>query len=180
MRKFIRAYFCFSFIVCFLYSSEVVAHTVPPALRELDFSIAINKKSIALGDRWDNDVAHKIKVPTEGQFVGEIPFDGVNYKFYQHHQAELDVFSSNLLWDKTERNVNDYIVSQITIYSEECSTPRGIHVGSTIEELNKAYGAGQSENDSGEQWVSYELGIKLLSFKIKDNMVVKISMNYAN
>jgi hypothetical protein len=43
---------------------------------------------------------------------------------------------------------------------------RGIHVGST-NELNNAYGDGQVENDSGEQWISYELGKKLLSLRLR-------------
>jgi hypothetical protein len=48
-------------------------------------------------------------------------------------------------------------------------------VGSTIEELNKAYGAGQSENDS-EQWVSYELGIKLPHLRLGNMVVKKVAM----
>ena len=53
-------------------------------------------------------------------------------------------------------------------------------MGSTIRELNNAYGDGQFENDSGEKWISYELGKKLLSFKVIDSQVVKITMNYEN
>jgi hypothetical protein len=85
----------------------------------------------------------------EGHFVGEVPFDGTNYKFYQHQKAGLEIFSSNLWWDKAERSVDDYIVSQITLTAEDFATPRGVHVGSTIRELNNAYGDGQFENDSG-------------------------------
>ena len=90
------------------------------------------------------------------------------------------IFSSNLWWDKTERSVDDYIVVQITLTATDGKTARGIHIGSTLNELNKAYGGGQVENDSGEQWVSYELGKKLLSFEVKDSKVVKITMNYDN
>ena len=71
-------------------------------------------------------------------------------------------------------------MSQITLTAADGKTVRGIHIGSTINELNKAYGGGQFENDSGEQWISYELGKKLLSFEVKDSKVVKITMNYDN
>ncbi|HHA2009080.1 TPA: hypothetical protein ACOEGO_001438 [Enterobacter mori] len=135
---------------------------------------------VALGDRWTPDIARKIDVPLEGHFIGEIPFDGTNYKFYQHQKAGFEIFSSNLWWDKAERSVDDYIVSQITLTASDISTPRGVHVGSTTRELNNAYGDGQVENDSGEQWVSCELGKKLLSFEVKDSKVVKITMNYEN
>lgn len=48
------------------------------------------------------------------------------------------------------------ILCQITLTAADGKTVRGIHIGSTINELNKAYGGGQVENDSGEQWVSYD------------------------
>ncbi|WP_440698235.1 hypothetical protein [Enterobacter asburiae] len=92
----------------------------------------------------------------------------------------LEIFSSNLWWDKAERSVDDYIVSQITVTAEGFATPRGIHMGSTREELNSAYGTGQVDNDSGEQWITYELGKKALSFEMKDGNVLKITMNYNN
>ena len=99
-------------------------------------------QSIALGDRWASNIALKFDVPVEGSFTGEVPFDGTNYKFFQHQRAGLEIFSSNLWWDKAERSVDDYIVSQITVTAEGFATPRGIHVGSTREELNSAYGTG--------------------------------------
>ncbi|WP_242514498.1 hypothetical protein [Enterobacter cloacae] len=140
----------------------------------------VKDHTVALGDRWTHDVARKIEVPVEGNFVGEVPFDGTNYKFYQHQRAGLEIFSSNLWWDKAERRVDDYIVSQITLTVADIKTPRGIHVGSTTTELNKTYGDGLVENDSGERWVSYESGNKLLSFEIKDSKIAKITMNYDN
>ncbi|WP_336210516.1 hypothetical protein [Enterobacter sp. P82] len=140
----------------------------------------VKDHTVALGDRWTHYVARKIEVPVEGNFVGEVPFDGTNYKFYQHQRAGLEIFSSNLWWDKAERRVDDYIVSQITLTVADIKTPRGIHVGSTTTELNKAYGEGLVENASGERWVSYELGKKLLSFEIKDSKIAKITMNYDN
>ncbi|WP_320726262.1 hypothetical protein [Enterobacter sp. 118C5] len=138
----------------------------------------VKDQSIALGDRWAPDIARKIDVPVEGSFTGEVPFDGTNYKFFQHQRAGLEIFSSNLWWDKAERSVDDYIVSQITLTGADIVTPRGVYVGTTGKELNSAYGTGQVDNDSGEQWITYELGKKLLSFEIKDSKVVKITMNY--
>ncbi|EMG7851806.1 hypothetical protein JGT96_21870 [Enterobacter hormaechei] len=170
----------FTLMSTFLSSYEVVAHTMPPSLAKKDFSLQIKDQIVALGDRWTPEIARKIAVSVEGSFVGEVPFDGTSYKFYQHQKTGLKIFSSNLWWDKTERSVDDYIVAQITLTATDGKTARGIHIGSTLNELNKAYGAGQVENDSGEQWVSYELGKKLLSFEVKDSKVVKITMNYDN
>jgi len=158
----------FTLMSTFLSSYEVVAQTMPRILAKDDFSLQLNDQIVALGERWTPEVAREIAVSVEGSFVGEVPFDGTNYKFYQHQKTGL------------ERSVDDYIVSQITLTAADGKTVRGIHIGSTINELNKAYGSGQVENDSGEQWVSYELGKKLLSFELKDSKVVKITMNYEN
>lgn len=170
----------FTLMSTFLSSYEVVAQTMPRILAKDDFSLQLNDQIVALGERWTPEVARKIAVSVEDSFVGEVPFDGTNYKFYQHQKTGLRIFSSNLWWDKTERSVDDYIVAQITLTAPDGKTVRGIHIGSTINELNKAYGSGQVENDSGELWVSYELGKKLLSFELKDSKVVKITMNYEN
>lgn len=185
MSKKILGVFCSVLVLCSLNSYAATAPINKEAgnssrtlLATSDFSVQINKQSVALGDRWTNDVAGKVELPVEGRFVGEVSFDGTNYKFFQHQKSGLEIFSSNLWWDKTRRSVDDYIVSQITLTAADGKTARGIHIGSTINELHKAYGSGQVENDSGEQWISYELGKKLLSFEVKDNKVVKITMNY--
>jgi len=163
-----------------LSSNVVLAQVMPPVLTKKDFSVKVKDQPVALGDRWTPDIARKIDVPLEGHFVGEVPFDGTQYKFFQHQKSGLEIFTSNLWWDKAERSVDDYIVSQITLTAEDFATPRGVHVGSTREELNHAYGNGQVDNDSGEQWITYELAKKTLSFEMKGGNVVKITMNYDN
>ena len=173
--------FLFSALMFTCLGSNVgLAQVMPPVLTKRDFSVQIKDQPVALGDRWSPDSAGKIDVPWEGNFVGEVPFDGTNYKFYQHQRAGLEIFSSDLWWDKAERSVDDYIVSQITLTAEDFATPRGVHVGSTTRELNNAYGNGLVENDSGTQWVSYALGKKVLSFEMNGGNVVKITMNYDN
>ncbi|MEG5633883.1 hypothetical protein V1577_16285 [Enterobacter bugandensis] len=167
MKKRLSVSLFFTLMSTFLSSYEVVAQTMPRILAKDDFSLQLNDQIVALGERWTPEAAREIAVSVEGSFVGEVPFDGTNYKFYQHQKTGLKIFSSNLWWDKTERSVDYYIVAQITLTAPDGKTVRGIHIGSTINELNKAYGSGQVENDSGEQWVSYELGKKcsLLSLK---------------
>lgn len=180
VKKHTPIFLCSVLMFTCLGSNVVLAQVMPPVLTKRDFSVQIKDQPVALGDRWYPDSAGKIDVPLEGNFVGEVPFDGTNYKFYQHQRAGLEIFSSNLWWDKAERSVDDYIVSQITLTAEDFATPRGVHVGSTTRELNNAYGNGLVENDSGTQWVSYALGKKVLSFEMKGGNVVKITMNYDN
>ncbi len=180
VKKHTPIFLCSILMFTCLGSNVVLAQVMPPVLTKRDFSVQIKDQPVALGDRWSPDSAGKIDVPLEGNFVGEVSFDGTNYKFYQHQRAGLEIFSSNLWWDKAERSVDVYIVSQITLTAEDFATPRGVHVGSTRKELNSAYGTGQVDNNAGEQWITYELDKKLLSFEIKDDNVIKITMNYNN
>lgn len=180
MKKHTPIFLCSVLMFTCLGSNVVLAQVMPPVLTKRDFSVQIKDQPVALGDRWTSDIARKIDVPVEGSFIGEVPFNGVQYKFFQHQNAVVEIFTSNLWWDKAERSVDDYIVSQITLTAEDFATPRGVHVGSTRKELNSAYGTGQVENDAGEQWITYELDKKLLSFEIKGDNVIKITMNYNN
>lgn len=125
-----------------LSSNVVLAQVMPPVLTKKDFSFKVKGQPVTLGDRWTPDIARKIDVPLEGHFVGEVPFDGTQYNFFQHQKVGLEIFTSNLWWDKAERSVDDYIVSQITLTASDILTPRGVHVGSTIRALNNAYGDG--------------------------------------
>ena len=180
VKKQTPTYLFFVLMLTCLCSSAVLAQVIPPVLTNHDFSVQIKSQPVELGERWTPDVARRIDVPVEGSFTGEVPFDGANYKFFQHQKSGLDIFSSNLWWDKAERSVDDYIVSQITLTATDVATPRGVHVGSTKTDLNTAYGDGQVAKDAGEQWITYELGKKVLSLEIKDSKIVKITMNYDN
>lgn len=149
-------------------------------LTKSDFSVIINNHSVTLGDRWDNNLARDTGIKDAGNFVGEVPFDDTNYKFYQHKKPGVELYSANLWWDKAERSVDDYIIAQITVTTSDIATPRGIHVGASADSLRKLYGIGQAQHDDGEEWISYAVGAKVLSFQIKNNEVLKITMNYDN
>ncbi|HFT7226467.1 MULTISPECIES: hypothetical protein [Enterobacter] len=180
MKKHTPIFLCSALMFTCPGSNVVFAQGKPSILTKQDFSVQIKDQPVALGDRWTPDIARKINVPVDGSFTGEVPFDGVHYKFFQHQKAGVSLFTSNLWWDKAERSVDEYIVSQITLTAEAIPTPRGVHVGSTRRELNSAYGTGQVDNDAGEEWITYGLGKKLLSFEMKGGNVIKITMNYDN
>lgn len=189
MRKAINAFnYLFLFSTIFSLPSVAIAgQATQPVeapssntLTKSDFSVIINNHSVTLGNRWDNNLARETGIEDAGNFVGEVPFDGTNYKFYQHKKPGVELYSANLWWDKAERSVDDYIVAQITVTTSDIATPRGIHVGASVDDLRKSYGMGQTQHDDGEEWISYAVGAKVLSFQIKNNKVLKITMNYDN
>lgn len=172
--------FCLPNVVIAGQTIQSIDAPLSNTLTKGDFSVTINNHSVSLGDRWDNNLAAEIGIVDSGTFVGEVPFNDTNYKFYQHKKPGVELYSANLWWDKAERSVDDYIVAQITVTAPDIATPRGIHVGTSVDDLRKSYGTGQDQNDDGEEWISYETGAKVLSFQIKDNNVLKITMSYDN
>ncbi|WP_440698193.1 hypothetical protein [Enterobacter asburiae] len=89
MKKHTPIFLCFSLMFSCLSSIVVLAEAMPPVLTKQDFSVKVKDQSIALGDRWASNIALKFDVPVEGSFTGEVPFDGTNYKFFQHQRAGL-------------------------------------------------------------------------------------------
>lgn len=172
--------FCLPHAVSAAQATQPITAPSSNTLTKSDFSVVINNHSVSLGDRWDNNLASEIGIEDAGNFVGEVPFEGTNYKFYQHAKRGVELYSANLWWDKAERSVDDYIVAQITVSVPDIATPRGIHVGASVDDLQKSYGAGQDQHDDGEEWISYAVGAKVLSFQIDNNQVLKITMNYDN
>lgn len=149
-------------------------------LSKADFSLSINGQSIALGDKWDEDVQSRLGPSLSDNFVGDVVFDDESYKFYQHHYEGWDLYTSNLWWDKADRDVDDYIVAQITFSSTAMKTHRGAFIGMSVEDIKKRYGEGQhQQNDDGE-WLFYLLGKKRLSFDIAAGKITAVTLSYDN
>ncbi|HHZ8842424.1 TPA: hypothetical protein ACWMEY_000003 [Enterobacter cloacae] len=89
MKNHILTFLRFTAIFSSLNCYVVYAHDMPPVLVNQDFTVQMEDEAVTLGERWTDDVARKIEVPIEGYFVGEVPFDGTHYKFYQHQKAGL-------------------------------------------------------------------------------------------
>lgn len=148
------------------------------ALSNSDFAVKLNHKSISLGERWSDDVEKNIGQSQSDDFVGTVDYGDDTYKFYRHQYNGLDVYTSNLWWDKAERTVDDYIIAQITLKSSELKTSRGAYVGIPLAQLHALYGTGQETVSNGTQRIHYLFGKKRISFKIVGDKVSSIIMSY--
>lgn len=157
----------------------ISAAPVSPLARE-DFSTQISNTVLSLGQNWNPQVSSGLGKSLQDDFAGDVPFDGANYKFYRHTYNGFDIYSANLWWDKAERDVDDYIIAQITLHTPQYKTWRGVSVGATADEIARLYGPGKRVDEDGEQWLSYAMGKKVISFEIDKGKVVSITLSYDN
>lgn len=74
--------------------------------------------------------------------------NGVDYKFYQHDFGSIYVESSNLNYDKSKRDFDDYRITRIILKGDTGFSSRGIFVGSKMLDVLKVYGKPSAKNES--------------------------------
>lgn len=169
----------FSIIAALLFACTTDIQAQEP-LTDSDFTLRINNQTVALGQPWDQKLIASLGASTGDDFVGEVPFNEVNYKFYRYTFAGFDIYSTNLWWDSYNRDIDRNIIGQISIHSPTLHTARGIAPGSAKDALINLYGPGETDSSDGEEWRGYPLGNKQLSFRISEGKVTDINMNYVN
>lgn len=157
---------------------------LPPSsaspLSKADFSVHLDNVTVSLGQPWEPQIISALGNALGDDFAGEVPFDDENYKFYRHTYSGFDIYSANLWWDKADKSVDDYIVAQITLNSPHYTTRRGIHVGSAADEIEQLYGPTKKERSEDEEWLSYVLAKRVISFELVNDKVASVIMTYDN
>lgn len=150
----------------------------PQAMTASDFTIVISGQLLTLGEAWDNSTIRITGNDKQHEFVGNMPYGKSSYKFWQHHYSGYSVYSSNLFWDKQQRDIDSYIIAQIDLNSPTIATERGIKTGDSEEQLIAAYGMGNLDNSDHQRWISYDTADKRLSFQIEDSRISHIIMAF--
>lgn len=149
-------------------------------LGNADFSVSLKGQTVTLGQRWDDVPDTRLGTSLSDEFVGKVEFDGDSYKFYHHQYDGFEIYTSNLWWDKAERDFDDYIVAQITFKSATLKTHRGAFIGMPIADINRLYGEGKHHKDNEREWVFYLHGKKRLSFEMVNDKVSAITLSFNN
>ncbi|MGL5813245.1 MAG: hypothetical protein ACRCYW_07945 [Aeromonas sp.] len=66
--------------------------------------------------------------------------NGVDYKFFIHDFSSIYMESSNLNYDKTKRDFDDYRISKIILNKHNGFSSRGIYIGSKMSDVLSIYG----------------------------------------
>lgn len=165
-----------------LTSSHVIEHAgydkkIAPVNNE-DFTVTINGHKFSLDDRWDNEKISLAGKELDSNFVGDVEAGDVSYKFWQHNYNGYSIYSSNIYYDKEKRDIDEYVIAQISLDADQSSltTMRGIKSGDTLQDLLKKYGPGKEDDSDGEKWIEYEYQNKKISFQIDGGKVSNIIM----
>ncbi|MDY4297889.1 MULTISPECIES: hypothetical protein [unclassified Xanthomonas] len=157
-------------------TAAAAARAAPAEMTESDFAVAINNHSFALGERWSEQTRTQAGTQISESFVGDVPAGETSYKYYQHRYAGFDIYTANLSWQKEQRDIDSYVIAQITINVPAIRTARGIAIGDTQNVLINTYGQGTTDDSDGQHWRSYETKNKRLSFQLEHGRIIHIMM----
>lgn len=123
-------------------------------VNENDFFIYSNGTEIHLNSDYAN-VAKKLFLYKDSTinntFMNEFrAINGVDYKFYPHDFGSLYIESSNLNYDKENRDFDDYRITKIIIDNQDrfSVSSRGISLGSKISDVLKVYGKPEGDREN--------------------------------
>lgn len=156
------------------------AQAAQTPLTENDFTVEINKQAITLGQDWDRNLLTALGKQTREDFVGEVPFGEENYKYYRHIFAGFDIYSANIGWQQRGKSVDSYVIGQITLHAPTLHTARGVAPGDAKQRVIELYGAGETDNSDGEEWIMYSLAHKNIAFDVTGGKVRVINISTGN
>lgn len=145
-------------------------------LSDKGYSLVINNETFSLGDKWDALRKYQAGKELSNSYVGDVEVNATSYKFYQHNYEGYTIYSSNIYYDKQNRDVDEYVISQISLDDLSIKTSRGIVIGDPLSAVVKSYGAGKEDDSDNERWIYYDFNNKSLSFKIEQGKVASIMM----
>lgn len=159
--------------------SSSVTSNVPKPINEDDFSITDGKNVISLYMTFKDLKLNKTELKVDNNYVGETKSNGFVYKYYMHQYDEFDLYVSNVNYNFKSKNFDDRYISQITLKKKsDFKTPRGITIGSTLKEVDEAYGQVTIKKEDGKDIVEYQLNDMDLKFFIDSNQKVSSIMIY--
>ncbi|MBO9882125.1 hypothetical protein J7357_12000 [Xanthomonas sp. D-109] len=157
-------------------TAAATARAAPVELAENDFTVAINTHAFALGESWSDQARKQAGTQISERFVGDVPAGDSSYKYYQHRYAGFDIYTANLSWQKEQRDIDSYVIAQITINASTIKTARGVAIGDTQNVLIDTYGQGTTDDSDGQHWRYYETSNKRLSFQLEHGRIIHIMM----
>lgn len=131
----------------------------------------MSQQDLALGGISIGDSTEKV-VKTYGK--------PLNIK--RHDQNNLEYSYKNIVFYFSKNNEVDYIKTLSSDDANLITTPRGIAVGNSVEDLVKAYGNAHQKDSLGNNIVGYIYGLRYSSFSLlfecdsSTNKIVRISL----
>ncbi|MDS9991438.1 hypothetical protein PNQ69_01525 [Xanthomonas sp. A2111] len=157
-------------------TAAAATRAAPVEITESDFTVAINTHAFALGESWSEQTRKQAGTQISESFAGDVPAGETSYKYYQHRYAGFDIYTANLSWQKEQRDIDSYVIAQITINASAIKTARGVAIGDTQNVMIATYGQGTTDDSDGQHWRYYETKNKRLSFQLEHGRIIHIMM----
>ena len=163
-------------VVFYFYPCYVMADDSSNELKSSDFQVIINHHGLTLGDDWNSEIQKQVGVQISDNFVGDAPAGDTSYKYYQHKYDGFEIYTANLFWQKKQRDINSYLIAQITINTPAIKTARGVEIGDSQDVLVSKYGQGTVDDSDNQHWLYYDAVHKRMSFQLEHKKVSHIMM----
>jgi len=164
-----------SFIFSFHFHC-VMADNSSTQLKNSDFHVIINHHGLTLGDGWSSEIQRQVGAQISENFVGDVPAGDTSYKYYQHKYDGFEIYTANLFWQKKQRDIDSYLIAQITINTPAIKTARGVEIGDSQDVLVSKYGQGAVDDSENQHWLYYDADHKRMSFQLEHKKVSHIMM----
>lgn len=158
------------------YPLENSEQTAVAALTAEDFTVEVNGTTLTLGQVWNEDIMMSLP-PERAQQQNNRPGADPAYHYYQHSYDALTLVASNENWQQRQHSPDDSYLGEITLLNPTLATHRGVHVGMTVDELERKYGPGEADERQGESWLSWQLEDKVFSARISQGLVTLIRLS---
>lgn len=148
----------------------------PAKISASDFSVKINNHLFSLGEKWSDQVKKQAGEQLSENFVGDVPAGDMSYKYYQHQFDGFEIYTANLFWQQEKRDIDSYLIAQISINTPTIETARGIKIGDTQATLISKYGQGTTADSDNQHWLYYDADNKRISFQLEHEKISHVMM----
>jgi hypothetical protein len=149
---------------------------VNKALNRDDFKISDGNDTIILDTPYKDLSIRQSEIKTNNSinnFVGNQVSGGYTYKYYSHQYDDFTLYISNANYNLKNRNFDEMHITQITLKTNNFKTPRGVHLGSTVQDVVNQYREGMKSAEGADTIIDYKLNDMKLSFKIDNQQIVQ-------
>lgn len=163
-------------IILSVHAHCAVAGDSSTELKSSDFRVIINHHCFALGDKWSDETQKQAGAQVSENFVGDVPAVDTSYKYYQQKYDGFEIYTANLFWQKEQRDIDSYLIAQITIHTPAIKTARGVGTGDSQDVLVSKYGQGTVDDSDNQHWLYYDADNKRMSFQLENKKISHIMM----
>ncbi|MGG6102436.1 hypothetical protein [Pantoea allii] len=163
-------------VIVSFYAHGVIADGSSTELKTSDFRVIINHHFLALGDFWSGEIQKQVGDQISENFVGDVPAGDMSYKYYQHQFDGFEIYTANLFWQQEKRDIDSYLIAQISINTPAIETARGIKIGDTQNALVSKYGQGTTADSDNQHWLYYDADNKRISFQLEHEKISHVMM----